>query len=171
MNTHSVQWVLATSYFFEKYPWFLYPERNPSCLARRVLIPTASLQTVRSASTPSADKGCAAVASWMSTKQRCWEGRSSQEEQPHSQNYFGRNSTLMMSHNVSSLKYYILSILWGGKKISILNLHGIENKTTGRGKTYVLYRVESVCDGHNPLGQSFYKHILGIENYLPSIVN
>ena len=57
INTHSVQWVLAKSYFFEKYPWFLYPERNPSCPARRVWITTESLQTVRSASTPSADEG------------------------------------------------------------------------------------------------------------------
>ena len=57
INTHSVQWVSAQSYFFEKYPWFLFPERNPSCLARRVLILTATPQTVRSASTPRADKG------------------------------------------------------------------------------------------------------------------
>ena len=24
INTHSVQWVSAQSYFFEKYPWFLF---------------------------------------------------------------------------------------------------------------------------------------------------
>ena len=63
INTHSVQWVSAKTYFFEKYPWFLFPERNPSCLARRVLILTATPQTVRSASTPRTDKGCTAVAS------------------------------------------------------------------------------------------------------------
>lgn len=77
----------------------------------------------------------------------------------------------MMSPNVSGLKHYILAILRGKKKISNLNLHGIENKTTGRGNTSVSYRVELVCDVHNPLVHSFYKHILGIENYLPSIIN
>lgn len=60
INTHSVQWVSAKTYFFEKYPWFLFPERNPSCLARRVLILTAPPQTVRSARTPRADGGCTA---------------------------------------------------------------------------------------------------------------
>lgn len=40
--------------FFEKYPWFLYPERNLSCLARGVLVMTTNQKTVRSENTQSA---------------------------------------------------------------------------------------------------------------------